>query len=113
MQLSIKNRGGKLTDETHEFAERRFRFALSRFAPKIERVSAIIADVNGPRGGRDKSCRVTMKLNRLGTLTVTCDGADLESTFAQAADRAGRAVARVIQRNQRIDRRTLRGNWQT
>ena len=108
MQLSIVRRNGKLDKSTRGYFERRLLFALSRFGSKIDRISAVMDDLNGPRGGVDKFCRVTVKLRRLGTVTVTSTDAELGPTMARAADRAGRAVSRTIAKNQRIDRRSLR-----
>ena len=92
MQFSIVRRNGSLDDATREFAERRLLFALSRFGSKIDHVSAVIADVNGPRGGLDQSCRVTVGLGRLGTVTVTSIDIEAEPSVARAADRAGRLI---------------------
>jgi len=108
MHISIVHRNGTLTDSTREFAERRLLFALSRFAPRVDRVSVVIDDVNGPRGGVDKSCRVQVYLERLGMVTATFTDTELEPALARAADRIGRAVTRTVERNQQIDRRSLR-----
>lgn len=108
MQLSIIRRKDNLDASTRKFAERRFLFALSRFASRIDHVSVVVDDINGPRGGVDQSCRVSVKLGRLGTVTVTTTDAEVGPTLARAADRVGRAVARRIEKDQQIDRRSLR-----
>jgi len=105
MQISIVDRQDNLTSETRELAERRLLFALSRFDSKIERVSMVIADVNGPRGGIDKSCSVTVKLRRLPDVRVSSEHTGVEAAIGHAADRVGRAVARAIERDQQHDRR--------
>ena len=105
MQISITDRQDNLTSEARELAERRLLFALSRFDSKIERVSMVVADANGPRGGVDKSCRVRVKLRRLEDVSVSSEHAHVEASITLAADRAGRAVARAIERSQQFDRR--------
>ena len=108
MRFSLINRHGHVSDDTHELVKRRFLFALSRYSSKIDRVSVVITDVNGPKGGIGMSCRVIVKFKRLGTVTVTCTDSELVGSVARAADRVDRAVARTIEKSQRWDRRRIR-----
>ena len=71
-------------------------------------MSVVVADANGPRGGVDKSCRISVKLRRANDVTMTDQDADVAVCIARAAERVGRAVARAIERTQRFDRLTLR-----
>ena len=48
MSLAIVDRRGEMSAEVGEFAERRMRFALSRFDSRIERISVVL----GARMGR-------------------------------------------------------------
>ena len=104
MTFAIVDRSGILTGELREFVERRLLFALSRFESRIQRTTVVVADANGPRGGIDKSCRITVKLRRAGDVTITDQDVEVGSCIARAADRVGRAVARAIERTRRIDR---------
>ena len=105
MRISILDRQKGLSQETREFARRRLLFALSRFDSKIDRVSITITDINGPRGGIDKSCLVAVEMRKLANLRVSCEDTDLETSIARAADRARRAVSRAVERSQQCDRR--------
>jgi len=105
MQLSITDRHKCLSEEARTFTQRRLLFALSRFAPKIHHVSVVLADTNGPRGGIDKLCKISVKMRRLGEISISSEDAELTTCIARAADRIGRAVARKIERNRTIDRR--------
>lgn len=105
MQISINDHQDNLTHELREFAERRLRFALSRFTPRIDQVSLMVVDFNGPRGGVDKRCSVTVKLHRAAPIRVSSEDAEIEASIARAADKVGRAVARAIEREQTFDRR--------
>ena len=105
MTLSVVDRNGMLTDELRELLDRRLSYALSRFESRIRRKTVVIEDVNGPRGGVDKLCRVTVKLNRLSDVVISEEGADISTSITRAAERIGRAVARAIERSQHISRR--------
>ena len=106
MTPHIVDRDGVLAGPLHEFAQRRLLFALSRFDSKIQRVDLVVADTNGPRGGVDKSCRISVKLRRAKEVTITDQDSNIATCVARAAERAGRAVARAIERTQRFDRPT-------
>ena len=104
MHIAVSDRSGAMTPALRELAERRLLFALSRFAAKVQRVTVTVADANGPRGGVDKSCRITVKLRRIPQVLVTDVEADLAKCISRAADRVGRAVARAVQRQQQFNR---------
>ena len=76
MKFGIRGRHIELTAALLGHVERRFRFALSRFGQKIRLVAVQLGDLNGPRGGLDKQCRVTVTLSPSGKVIVGATGAD-------------------------------------
>ena len=105
MKLSISGKNLKLDDAMKEYIERRVYFALSRFSPRISRVSVMAEDINGPRGGIDKRCRIVVKLERSGELTVEATDADMSAAVSAVADRVGRAVQRELERRRTLGRK--------
>lgn len=77
---------------------RRLEVALGRFSRRIRRVSARLSDVNGPRGGIDKRCLIEIRLEGKAP-PIVIDDADVDAiaVVSRAAERAGRAVARVVE----------------
>lgn len=72
-------------------------FALGRFRSRIRSVTVRLADVNGPRGGVDKTCLVTIRLDASKRLIVIEEtDADAVVAIDRATDRASRAVARAL-----------------
>lgn len=98
MSLTIFDRRNLLSRELRHLAERRFDFALSRIAKQIFQVDLVVSDQNGPRGGVDKYCRVTVRLNQARTVVISDKDADLATCISRVADRAARAVTRTIAR---------------
>ncbi len=97
MRLMIRS----LRDEDaprRDDVERRFRFALGRFAPRIGRVTITLADVNGPRGGLDRRCRVVVGLAPGGRVVAEVTDRSYAAASCRAADRAGHAVGRELER---------------
>lgn len=94
--------------ELAQHIHRRLHFALGRFAARIERVRVTVADVNGPRGGVDKRCSIHVHIPPLAPVIVEQSGPELGFTVDRAADRAGRSLARRLDRQVRARRRASR-----
>jgi hypothetical protein len=106
MRIAIRTAVG-VPSELADLARRRLEFALGRFHGRIRSVTVRVADVNGPRGGVDKTCLVTIRLDA-SKRGVVIEDTDVDAAVAidRAADRASRAVARVL--NTSADRRPVR-----
>ena len=95
MRLFVRSNNVALTDPIRTYVDRRVRMVLGRFGPKIAWVSVRISDVNGPRGGVDKLCRIEARF--WGSLPVVVEdaAADLRQAIDRSIQRMGRAAARA------------------
>jgi len=114
MRFSVS--GDRITVSTglREYIQRRLYFALGRFGPAIDRATVRVGDMNGPRGGIDKCCQIVVTLRASGSPPIAIGDIDedLRSAVARASNRAGRAVARAVERRRRkraYQRRRLPG----
>lgn len=98
MNIDIRTRGFSLTPGLRAHVERRLELALDRHLERIARVRVRIGDVNGPRGGEDKRCRIEVALRGGGTLRATVVDADAYAAIGAAAHRVARAVTRATHR---------------
>jgi putative sigma-54 modulation protein len=98
MKLTIHSNGLNLEPLMQNRIARRMGFALGRFGDKVGRVAVRLADINGPRGGVDKRCRVLVDVASGGPTVVEVTDSDLRSAIDRAADRIGRAVHRKLER---------------
>jgi putative sigma-54 modulation protein len=98
MRIEARGRSGLLSDPLRAYTERRLRFAVGRFAPRIEQLTVRVEDVNGPRGGVDKECAIIARLVPRGRLRVEERDLDLYLAVGRATDRLGRSVAREVRR---------------
>jgi len=98
MQVFVSAKNFKVNETIREHIDRRLTFALDRFQQEIERVDVSLADLNGPKGGLDKQCRMVAKLRSLGTLVIEDQDMDFFAVIDRAADRLGHAVQRAIDR---------------
>lgn len=97
MKLRLVARGIELTADLKDYVRRRIHFALGRFAGRIKSVSVRLADLNGPRGGVDKSCDIRVDMG-LRKEVIVCERHDnIHAAVAFAVQRADRAVQRQLE----------------
>lgn len=94
MRIDIRANGFALTEPVREYAVRRLRYALARAVEQVQRVAVHLGEVEGPRGGTDKRCRVQVTLKGGADLVVDDVESDLYAAIDRATSRAGRCVAR-------------------
>ena len=75
------------------YVKRRIHFALGRFSSRVERVSVVLSNENGPNGGMGKTCRLRIRLPGFSTVVVEQIDFDVRAAVDRAAERIGRAVA--------------------
>lgn len=98
MRIDIKAAGFPLTAALLDHTERRLRFALTRSSERIARVAVVMGDSNGPRGGEDKFCNIQIRLKHAPQVLIEDMGAELYAVIDRAAERAGRNVAKRVDR---------------
>ena len=97
MKIQTRVKGYRESKEINEYAERRLLFSLSRFSNRIESVTIRLEDINGPRGGVDQQCTLSIRFKQGGQLRVESMETDWRNAIDLAADRIGRSVARHIE----------------
>jgi ribosomal subunit interface protein len=98
MRIDIQARGFDLTQGLREHTARRLQFALGWSSHDVRSVSVRLFDINGPRGGKDKRCRIQVPFPGTPNVVIEDTEADLYVAIDRAAERAERAVARRLER---------------
>jgi putative sigma-54 modulation protein len=98
MKIDLRVRGMAEPAVLRAQIERRMQFALGRFGHDVAQVTVRLSDENGPRGGVDKRCHLTIRGPRLATVVIDERNAGAEAAIDLAAGRASRAVARLLER---------------
>lgn len=99
MRILLKSLGFGAGELFRQHVTRRLQAALSHWADHLGRVVVRLADINGPRGGLDKTCSIHLEVQRGEPLKVSAISSDYYSAVDLAVRRAGRAAS------QRFDRR--------
>lgn len=104
--IEVRHINLPISDALRDFARKRVERALRPFRGRVRRVEVRISDTNGPRGGVDKRCVVTVRLALPGGPKIVIQSArpDAYAAVQRSCDRLGRAIARALERRQRLER---------
>jgi ribosomal subunit interface protein len=105
MKVEVRLRNIETSEALREFVARRSGYRLSRFDRHVDSVVVRIVDVNGPKGGADKRCHVTVRGRSLGAVTIEELNEDPYAAAHLALERAARTVRRELERASRSPRR--------
>ena len=84
---------------------RRLRLQWRHLDRTLSSVVVRLSDVNGPKGGADKRCHVTLRRPGLRPITIEEFSEDAYSAVDTAVERAVRAAARGLERVRAMRRR--------
>lgn len=98
MRPTIHANGFLLTEALRAFTEKRIATALGWAGKHMRKLAVSLSDINGPRGGIDKRCRIQVQLGAGRQVIIEDTEADLYAAINRAAERAGRAIVRQVQR---------------
>ena len=105
MNLRVKSRGFKLTRALYNRVNNKLDRIFSRYGDQIRGAEVTLQDVNGPKGGEDMKCLVTIKLNKSKSIVVQEQAANLYDAINMCAQRITLTMERHFKRTQRLSRR--------
>ena len=97
MQISIQANGFVLTEALRAYTKQRLKTALGWAGTRMRKLHVSLSDINGPRGGLDKRCKIQVQLAGGKDVLIEDTEADLYHAIDRAAERADRAVVRRIE----------------
>lgn len=98
--IEVRSQMGTHKSEIQKFAERRINFALDHLQ-KVRRISISIDDVNGPKGGVDKHCRIVAEVGTSSVVVLDETQPDWQSALARAIHRLDRNATQQSHRRSR------------
>lgn len=99
MRIDIHSRKLALTESLRKYIERKAELALSWAYHKLPHIHLRLDDVNGPKGGVDKVCRIQIPIPSGKPVVIEEIQTDIYSAIDRAIQRAGRTMSRRIKRN--------------
>jgi hypothetical protein len=103
MRIQIRFLGLHSSESLREYALRRIHLHMSRFGRELRGVVVRISDLNGPKGGVDKQCRITVQGPRVGSSTLDEVNGDVYAAVGSAVERVSRAVGRQLERARSLE----------
>ncbi len=105
MQCRVDSHEARLTPDLESRIRHKVETVFSRFVTVVRRVTVHLRDVNGPRGGPDKVCRVSVESIGGKVVIVEQDTAELRAC-AGALSRAVRVLVGRLDLLRRRGRRS-------
>jgi ribosome-associated translation inhibitor RaiA len=108
--VATATNGGRVswTSRLRSLLDRHLAKISQRFPEEVDAIDASLEDVNGPRGGIDKRCRLKLRLKRRGHIAVSASSEKPEAAIALAVSRARHLLSRQLHK-----RRSRPGGWKS
>jgi ribosome-associated translation inhibitor RaiA len=94
MQVHVRALEFSLTSALRAAVLHHVERTLADYGQWVDEVTVRLSDVNGPRGGQDKLCRIVVSQVSTGGLIAQATDSDMYVAIRKAADRAGAMVKR-------------------
>jgi len=104
MHMTIQTNGFQMTSALRAYTEQRLATALGWARHHMRRLAVSLSDINGPRGGVDKRCRIQVQLGGGREVIVDDVDANLYAAIDRAVDRADRTVVKMVERTRQFVR---------
>ncbi|MFT7561752.1 MAG: putative sigma-54 modulation protein [Flavobacteriales bacterium] len=104
MKIHIHAKGFDLTKGIKSHAEKRIHLSLARMQAHITSIEPNLSDINGPKGGIDKQCKISIHSNSIASITIRDTKADLYEAIDNAINRASYSLIRKVSRSQKLSR---------
>ena len=107
MRIAIHASGFDMTTALRQYTEQRLATALGWARLHMRKLAVSLSDINGPRGGIDKRCKIQVQLGNGREVIIEECEADLYAAIDRAAERADRAVVRQVERTRQFTHERL------
>ncbi len=107
MKLKINCQNIDGSNDVIAYVDHRLSFSFSNWREMIDALSISIADINGPRSGIDKQCRVVAIASGLEPVVVTERRQNVRHAIDRALARASRTLNSRVKRRQRQYKKPL------
>ncbi|MFT5225928.1 MAG: putative sigma-54 modulation protein [Polaribacter sp.] len=99
MNIQVKFRNIKRSSAAIKQVGDRLSLAFTRVQDAIQSVSIIISDVNGPKGGIDKLCRISIRSAHLPDIVITENQPRIGAAIDRCIARARQNLSRKLKQN--------------
>ncbi|MFQ3325309.1 MAG: putative sigma-54 modulation protein [Pseudomonadales bacterium] len=101
MKIDIQAGSLSLNEDVRNSLKQRVLKRLKRFQDSIHSINLYFKDINGPKGGIDKECTVTLRVNNLEEVVISSKADSLVNAVDRSTERAKSLLARRVKKLQR------------
>lgn len=105
MNIDIRFRNQLASPPLRDHILQRAQSRLERFSPDLSSVIVHIGDNNGPKGGVDKVCKITLTGPHIDTHTVEKSTSDAYAAADLALETAQHTIHKLLERRRSTERR--------
>jgi uncharacterized protein (DUF1330 family) len=98
MQITINDKQKNLGKAAKQKSTEKVSAAFSKFGANIISIQMTVQDINGPRGGIDKECRIVVKLRKMEEVVAVVKEETFSKAISRAINRSERSIGRKIKR---------------
>lgn len=98
MHIEIKSQGFAMTQGLHNYTMQRLQPFVDLVRDRARRISVNLSDENGPRGGIDKRCLISISMAGSPAVVIEDTHADMYSAINGGSKRALRSVLSRLSR---------------
>lgn len=103
MRFVLNDKQKLLGQVATERVESKANLLATKFGNNVKTIEITVSDLNGPRGGIDKECRIVVSLKRMQDVVVTTKDEKLSKAISAVINRAERSVRRTLDRQAKRD----------
>lgn len=100
MKLKVMRHDKSIGARLEGLVERQIGYALGRFETRIRSVTVRLSDLNGPKGGVDKQCKVMVTFRGGESVIAEVTDVEYEPVVHRAVDRIAGRVRRYLKASQ-------------
>lgn len=96
MKVLIHSSNVPLSERARRFIQEKVSFRLKRFDNSVDKVDLYLKDVNGPKGGLDKECTLSIKPSDSKAIVVSSKANSIFLVVRQCAVKAKLALSKRL-----------------
>lgn len=101
MELSITDLNVGLSNENLLRIRQKTRRMFGKICDRVKAINVTVDDINGPRGGKDKNCRIIIHTKGIPDIVITDNQKSVMSAVNISLSRARMALLRKVKRQQK------------
>ena len=102
MELTITDLNVGLSNENLSRIRQKTRRMFGKICDSVKAINVTIDDINGPKGGKDKNCRIIIHTKGIPDIVITDNQTSVMSAVNISLSRARMALLRKVKRKQNL-----------